>query len=61
MRASRLITDEIVAKAMAARGSNAKGEGIGKVTKRMLEAVAEDIVNRYYELEYTNRMSGPLR
>jgi hypothetical protein len=43
-----LITDEIVAKAVVARGSDASSKGIGTVTKRMLEAVAEDIVDQYF-------------
>jgi len=42
-----LITDEIVQKAMIARGNDATSEGIGTVTKRMLEAVADEIVARY--------------
>jgi hypothetical protein len=56
-----LITDEIVLKAIKARGSNASAEGIGAVMRRALEAVAHDIVNRYYEIEYKNRSFGEQR
>jgi hypothetical protein len=49
---SKLITDEIVTKAVVARGSDASSEGIGKVTQRMLEAVADDIVDRWFLREY---------
>jgi len=54
----KLITDDIVEKAMIARGSDSNSEGIGKVTKRMLEAVADDIVSRWFDLEYGGA-SGP--
>ena len=56
-----LITDGIVEKAVLARGSDASSEGIGVVMRRALEAVADDIVDRYYEIEYTNRQVGENR
>lgn len=46
---NELITDEIVAKAVIARGNDARNEGVGAVMRRALEAVAEDIVERYLD------------
>lgn len=49
-----LITDEIVLKAIVAKGASSNDEGIGSSMQRALEAVAQDIINRYFYRKYIN-------
>ena len=49
-----LITDEIVLKAIVAKGGTSLDEGIGVSMHRALNAVAQDIINMYFYRKYVN-------